>query len=256
MEEGLVRAKEAARQALELDDSLAEADASLAWVLFIYDWDWEGAEREFRQSIALDPRYAPARQWYSMHLAAMGRHEQSIIEAHAALELDPVSVSVRRSVAWAYYYARHYESARQYLSRAITMNPSAEETFRLLGLVLGQLGQWSECAKVLRQALQLSGNGPYYRATLGWALANSGDRAGAEAILAALTRESQSSYVSPVGFATIHLGLGNREPALAYTEKALVERRGWLAYLKTNPILDQLRPEPGFKTLLERMKLS
>src|SRR6478609_6448400 len=79
--------------------------------------------------------------------------------------------------------------------------------------------------------------------SLGWALANAGDRAGAEAILAALTRESQSSYVSPVGFATIHLGLGNREPALAYTEKALVERRGWLAYLKTNPILDQLRPE-------------
>jgi serine/threonine-protein kinase len=90
----------------------------------------------------------------------------------------------------------------------------------------------------------------------GWALASAGDRAGAVAILDALKRESQTSYVSPVGFATIYLGLGERQLALDYTEKAFNERRGWLAYLKTNPIVDQLREEPRFQRLVERMKLA
>ncbi|MBI4501698.1 MAG: protein kinase [Gemmatimonadetes bacterium] len=255
VEEGFARARESARQALALDDSLAEAHASLAWSLFIYQWEWETAGAEFRRAVELDPRYATAHQWYSTYLAALGRHEESIIEAHAALELDAVSVSVRRSVGWAYHYAHRYEQARQYLSRAITMNPSAEETFRLLGLVLGQLGQWSESVSVLRQAMQLSGNQPYYRATLGWALANAGDRPAAEAILAELTQESLSSYVSPVGFATVHIGLGQLDLAIEWTERAREERRGWLCYLNVNPIVDPLREEPRFKALLERMKL-
>src|SRR3989449_3680411 len=104
--EGFARAQEYARKALELDETVAEAHASLGWVLFVYDWDWDGAAREFQRAIMLDPRYPTAHQWFAFYLAAMGRLDEALIEGHTALELDPASVSIRRSVGWLYFYAR------------------------------------------------------------------------------------------------------------------------------------------------------
>ena len=106
--EGMERAKAEARKAIELDETLAEAHTSLGWVTFIYDWDWAGAEREFRRAIELNPRYATARQWYSWFLVAMGRFEEALAEGRAAVELDPASVSIRRSLGWLQYYARQH----------------------------------------------------------------------------------------------------------------------------------------------------
>lgn len=256
VEEGFRQARESARKALALDDTLAEAHASLAWTLFIYDWNWDDAEREFQRAVSLDPGYATARQWYSTYLAARGRHDDSIIEAHAALDLEPGSVSIRRSVGWAYFYARRYEPARQYLSRAVPMNPAAEETYRVLGLALTLQGRWAEADRALREAVVLSGNQPYYRATLGWSLALAGQRAAAESILKELEAEGRTSYVSPAGLSTLHIGLGNHALALDWLERAWQERRGWLAYLGVNPVLDPLRQEPRFHALLEAMKLA
>ncbi|HEX5438343.1 MAG TPA: protein kinase, partial [Gemmatimonadaceae bacterium] len=125
--EGFERAKAYARQAIALDESVAEVHVALAWCLFIYDWDWAAAEREYRRAIELDPRYAPGHQWYALLLASQGRADESVAEANRALELDTASVSVRRAVAWVNYYARRYDQARYHAERAVAMNPTAEE---------------------------------------------------------------------------------------------------------------------------------
>jgi serine/threonine-protein kinase len=252
--EGFAHAKEYARKALALDDGLAEAHASLAWSLFVYDWDWEGAAAEFRRAIDLDPRYATAHQWYAFLLASRGRLEEALVEGHTAQELDSSSVSVRRSLAWIYYYARRYEPARYHLSRAIAMNSGAEETYRVLGLTLAIDGQLDEAERVLREAVSMAGSGSYTSATLGFALARAGKRAEAEELLARLEEERRKGYVSPVALATLYLGLGQHDRALDWAEKAYEERRGWLAYLTVNPLLDPVRGNPRFEALVARMK--
>jgi serine/threonine protein kinase/Tfp pilus assembly protein PilF len=253
--EGFARAESYARQALALDDSLAEAHASLAWSLFIYDWDWEAARREFERAIELDPAYATAHQWYAFWLAAHGRFDQALVESHTALELDPASISIRRTVGWIYYYARRYDQARYHLARTIAINPTAEESYRVLGLVLAQQGHWAEAERAIREAMTLPGTGTYTKASLGYVLARAGRRTEAEAVLAELEARNREDYVSPVAFATLHLGLDNRSEALAWAERAYAERRGWLVYLKVNPLLDPLRGEPEFQSLLTRLQL-
>ncbi|HXF94959.1 MAG TPA: protein kinase [Gemmatimonadales bacterium] len=253
--EGFARAKAYARKALELDETVAEAHASLAWSLFIHDWDWEGAGREFRRAIQLDPRYATAHQWYAFYLAALGRLDEALVEGHTAQELDPASVSIRRSLGWAYYYARRYDQARYHLARAVAMNPLAEETYRVLGLVLAMEGQWAEAERVIREGMTLPGTGTYSEAALGYVAARAGRGDRAREILDQLEARRRESYVSPVALATLHLGLGEPEAALDWAERAHAERRGWLAYLKVNPILDPLRGHPRFRALLDRMRL-
>ena len=253
--EGFALAKQYARKALELDETVAEAHASLAWSLFIYDWDWEGAGREFRRALELDPRYATAHQWYAFWLTARGRLDEALVEAHTALELDPASVSIRRSVGWVYYYARRYDQSRYHMARAVAMNPTAAETYRVLGLLLAQQDQWNEAERVLREGMTLPGAATYTTAALGYVLARAGKRTEAEGLLAELEAQRRRDYVSPVAFATLYLGLDDHERALDWTERALEERRGWLAYLRMNPLLDPLRGQPRFEAMIEKLGL-
>jgi len=253
--EGFLAAKAYARKAIELDDSLAEARASLAWSLFVFDWEWEAAEREFRRAIELEPRYATAHQWFAFLLHARGAADEALVEGHTAVELDPGSVSARRSLAWGYYYARRYDQARYHLDRAIAMNPNAEETFRVLGLVLAMDGQTDDALQVLGEAVAMPGSGTYTLATLGYASARAGREAEARRILAELEAHAAREYVSPVAFATVHLGLRQADAALDWAERALEDRRGWLAYLKVNPIFDPVRDHPRFAALVQRMRL-
>ncbi len=250
---GFERAKVHARKALELDDTLAEAHASLAWSLFAFDWDWTGAALEFRRAIELDPRYATAHQWYAFLLASGGRIEEALIEGHTAQELDPTSVSVRRSLAWLYVYSRRYEQARYHLGRAIAMNPTAEESYRVLGLTLALEGQMDDAVRVLREAVAMHGAGSYTTASLGYALARSGNTEEARALLTGLERQRREGYVSPVALATLQIGLGDRQRALDWAERAYDERRGWLAYLTVNPVVDPLRSDPRFEALVKKM---
>jgi serine/threonine-protein kinase len=253
--EGFEHARTYARRALELDDTLAEAHSSLAWTLFIYDWDWENAEREFRRAIELDPRYPSGHQWYASMLSSQARHEESIVEAHTAQELDPGFVSIRRGLGWQYYYARRYERARHHLEHALEMNPTAEETYRILGLVHSVEGRHADAVSTLREALELPGAGSYSLATLGFALARAGEAREAERIAADLESRSKRQYVSPAAMSMVRLGLGEFDRALDWMERAHAERRGWLAYLSVNPIFDSLREHSRFAALVRRMRL-
>ena len=253
--DGFERSEVYARKALELDESLSEAHTSLAWILFIYDWDWSGAEREFRRAIELNPQYATAHQWYAFLLVALGRFEEAMSEGTMSLELDAASVSMRRSAGALYYYARRYDQARRHLAHAIEMNPTAEESYRMLGLTLAELGDFEEAERVLREAARLGGARPYATATLGYVLARAGNGAEAESLLAELELAATRDYVSPAAFAMLNIGLGRHERALFWAERAYDDRRGWLAYLNVHPIFDPLRGEPRFQALVRRMGL-
>jgi serine/threonine protein kinase len=254
--EGFEKAKLYARKAMQLDDSVSEAHASLAWSLFIYDWDWDGAEREFRRAIALDPQYATAHQWYAFLLASRGRLEEALVEAHTAQEHDPASVSIRRSLGYSYLYARRYEQARYHLDRAIAMNPTAEESYRIQGLILTLAGDFPEAERVLREALDLASAGSTYtKVTLAYSLARSGDMSLAMEVRGELEEKLRHEYVSPVELAMVNLGLGESASAMDWTERACEERRGWVAYLAVHPALDPLRGERRFMSLVKKMGL-
>jgi serine/threonine protein kinase/Tfp pilus assembly protein PilF len=254
--EGMQRAKEFALRAIALDDTLAEAHTSLGWVQFIYDWDWDGANRAFRRALELNPRYATARQWYAWLLIAHGRVEEALAEGRLAFELDPASVSIRRSLGWLMYYARQYDGAAEQLRRVIELNPTSEESHRILGLVRLQQGRLEEAEIAFREAISLSTELAYSRAGLAHVTAGAGRTGEAREILAALYAQAKERYVSPVAFATVHIGLGEIDPAFAWIERAEQERRGWLCYLKVEPLLDPLRSDPRFERLLEKMRLT
>jgi serine/threonine protein kinase/tetratricopeptide (TPR) repeat protein len=253
--DGMRRAKEFAMQALALDDSLAEAHTSLAWVRFIYEWDWEGAEKSYHRAIELNPRYATAHQWYAWLLVALGRVEEALAEGRMAVDLDGASVSIRRGLGWLYYYARRYEEAADQLKRALAMNPTAEESHRVLGLVYTQQGDYAAAETELREAIEISAESTYAAAGLGYLSAVRGQSAEARTILTRFYTESRERYVSPVAFATVHAGLGEADLALDWIERAHQERRGWLVYLKVEPLLDPLRSHPRFARLLEALRL-
>ena len=253
--EGMRRAKEFALRALAIDETLAEAHTSLGWVLFIYEWDWDAAAREFQRALELNPRYATARQWHSWLLMAQGRLEEAVAEGRLAAELDSASVSIRRSLGWLLYYARQYEAAAEQLKRAVELNPTSEETHRILGLVRLQQGRLDQAESAFREAIALSTELAYSRAGLACTVARAGRVAEARAILDQLHREAKERYVSPVAFVMVHLGLGEVDQAFGWLDRAHEERRGWLCYLKVEPQLDEVRSDPRFRRLLDSMRL-
>src|SRR5438105_1894958 len=252
--EGHEKAKFYARKAIALDESLAEAHASLAWSLFIYDWRWEEAAREFRRAIELDPRYAPAHQWYAFMLASQAHFDEALIEAHTAQENDPGSVSVRRSLGYCYMYARKYDQARYHLDRAIAMNPTAEESFRIGGMILTLQRDYRAAERVLREGLALASEcATTTKATLAYSLGLAGDKAFAQQVSDDLHERLKTDYVSPVDMLLVTLGLGDKEKALDWVDRAIDERRGWAAYLRVHPVVDSLRREPRFAELVKKM---
>jgi tetratricopeptide (TPR) repeat protein len=254
--EGMERAKAEAQKAIALDETLAEAHTSLGWVTFIYDWDWTGAGREFSRAIQLNPRYSVARQWHSWYLAAMGRFDEALAEGRTAIDLDPASVSIRRSMGWLLYYARDYDGALEHLRRALALNPTAEETHRLLGLVYLQQGMYDDAATAFKEALTHSEQDALAFAGLGHVAARRGREGEARAVLQELHERAKARYISPVAQAGLYVTLGEVDTAFEWLEKAYRDRRGWLAYLRIEPMLDDLRPDPRFQRLVERMRLT
>jgi tetratricopeptide (TPR) repeat protein len=188
-------------------------------------------------------------------LASQGRFDEALLEAHTAQENDPSSVSVRRSLGYSYFYARKYEQAHYHLDRAIAMNPTAEESYRVQGLILTFQKQFAAAERVLREALALAPEcGSSTRATLAFSLAANGDSSYARQVAAELEERIKTEYVSPVEQAIVYMALGEKDKALDWTERAIEERRGWVAYLRVHPIFDSLRGEPRFDALVQRMK--
>ena len=253
--EGYRLAREYALKALALDESLPEAHTSLAWVLHVYDWDWAGAMREYARALELNPAFATAHHWLAYVLVLNGRGDQAMTEVLTALELDPSSLSVRRGVGWINYYTRRYDQALYHLRRAVAMNPTSEDTYRVMGLVLAQQGAYVEAEHAFREAITLSPDLSYATAGVAYVLALSGRRREAEAIVAELEARARERYVTPVALCIAHLGLKNADQAFHWLDRAYEDRRGWLTYVKVDPIFDVVRNDPRYAAFLKRMNL-
>ena len=252
---GLRRAKEEALKALSLDETLAEAHASLAWVAFIHEWDWETAGREYRRAIELDPRYPSARQWYAWYLTAMGRTAESLAEGRQAVALDPASISIRRSLGWIHYYAREPDAAIDHVRKAIIANPTQRESHYILGQALMMKGNYTQAKAAFREAAGPDESHTNALSALGRVAVLEGKIDEARGILDQLYQRSAERYVSPVDFAKLHNQLGESDQTFRWMERAMEDRRGWMVYLNVEPALDNLRSDPRFEELRRRMRL-
>jgi len=253
--EALPIAKAAAVRALEKDDSLAEAHNSLAWTKLVFDWDWAGAESEFKRAVELNPGYAVAHQWYAECLAGIGRYEEASVEAKQALELDPLSLMINILAGWILYFDRQNDQAIERFRKTLELDPNFWVAHWTLGRAYEQKMMFAEAIAELRRAIALSAGSPLSLAALGHAYAVSGQTIEAQNVLAQLKESSEKRYVSPYSIATIYAGLGEKDQAFRWLERAYEERSGWLIWLRAEPVSDPLRPDPRFQDLLRRIGL-
>ena len=248
-------AKAAASKALELDETLGEAHCSLGFFRLLYDWDYEGAEREYKRAMELSPHYANAYDGYGFYLKATGQHEAAILSCRRALELDPLSLFVHLSLGWAYYFARQYDDALVQTRKVMEMDPNFGFAHWHSGMNYTQKGAFDEAINSYRKAINLTGAIPTFISYLGHAYARSGKQREARQMLAQLESIAKRQYLPAYFIALIHLGLGDLARTLEWLEKAFQERSGFLAFIRVEPVLDPLREYPGFEKLVEKMNL-
>jgi TolB-like protein/tetratricopeptide (TPR) repeat protein len=250
--EALPKAKAAAMKALELDDTLAEAHTSLAYVMMLYDWDWIGAETEFKRAIMLKPGYAAAHRWYGIYLVFVGRFDESLREMERAHELDPLSLQVNVSLAAPLYFARRYDQAIEQFHRTLEMDQNFWPAHYLLGWVYEERREFGKAIKEFQKARKLDDT-PMILAGLGYTYAAAGKRSAAQRILDELKGLSKKCYVSPYFIAIVHAGRGEKDEALEWLEKASDDRAEMLAWLKVAPELDSLRADARFASIMRRV---
>jgi TolB-like protein/Tfp pilus assembly protein PilF len=248
-------AKAAAAKAMEIDDRIAEAHASLAFVKFYHDWEWAAAESEFRRAIQLNPGYATAHHWYAEYLVAMGQPELCIAEFKRAHELDPLSLIINAGIGWAYFYARHYDSAIEQCQKIVEMDPSFIPARLFLGQAFQQKAMYDEAIAEFRQTLNQSCGATEIMAELGHAYAVAGRNDEARQVLSELLELSERRHVSPYGIAIVQLGLRDTDQAFAWLEKAYAGRSHFMPLVGVDPRLDGLRSDPRFEDLLRRIGL-
>ena len=252
--EAYPKAKAAALKALELDDSLAEGHAALASVKRDFDWDWVGAEKEFRRAFELNPSYASAHRWCANLFNALGRREEALAEMKKAQELDPLSLITNADLGRTFYFARQYDQSLEQFRKTLDMDPNFAVAHLWLGQVYEQKGMYEEAISEFQKGMSLSG-GSIYLARLGHAYAMGGRRGEAQIVLNRLKDQSKQEYVSPYDIGVIYAGLGENKQTFAWLERAYEERSLWLSYLKADPIWDPLRSDPRFQDLLRRVGL-
>lgn len=252
-EEAFPRAKEAALKALKIDDTLAEAHTSLAFVKHRWDWERAEAEQQFRLAIRYKPGYAPAHQWFSSYLVAVERFDEAIAEARRAQELEPLSFISNLHLGWILYLAGRYDEAIDHCKKLLDVDPNFFPAHRYLGLAYEQKGMYREAISEFEKGVKLS-DSPLMIALLGHAHAASGNKIEARRVLAELERQKQK-YVSPYTVAAIYAGLGEKDQAFKWLEKAYNERDIWLMNLRVDPVLKSLRSERRFTELLRRLDL-
>jgi TolB-like protein/DNA-binding winged helix-turn-helix (wHTH) protein/Flp pilus assembly protein TadD len=251
--EAIARGSAAARRALELDGTLAEAHSGLA-VIKRQEWDWPGAESEFRRAIELNPNFAAAHSNYSLFLAVMGRTAEALAENRRAQELDPLRISFKGIEGGILFGARLYDEAAQVFQNVIRMQPDYALAHNGLGHTYVAKGMYAEAINELQTANSLYGGVPNGLVDIGYVYAMLGKRDEALAILNKLKTSKQ--YVSPAGLAILYAGLGDKEAAFESLELAYATHDSHLQYLKIDPRYDSLRSDPRFADLLRRMRLA
>jgi serine/threonine protein kinase/tetratricopeptide (TPR) repeat protein len=250
--EVLPQSAAAAKRAIEIDDQLAEAHASLGSSMGDYDWDWAGGEREFQIALRLNQNSSVAHAYHAHFLREEGKTEESIREGRRAVELDPVSAVASFLLAQCLYEARRYDEAVSQLRKTLDLEPRFWPAHLYLGKTLAEQGQFQEAVEELKKAGDFAAE-PY--ATIGYVYGRMGRAADARKVIADLKEQSTKGYVAPSNFAKIYIGLGDKDQAFGWLEKGYQQRDFWLAFLKGDPIFDSLRSDPRFLDLIRRIGL-
>jgi tetratricopeptide (TPR) repeat protein len=252
--EVMPKVRVAAAKAIELDDNLAEAHTSLAWARF-HDWDWTGAEKEFKRAVALNASYPTAHLWYGDFLSAMGRFDEALAELNRAAETNPLSPVIGLGLASRLYYSHQYAAAADQAQKTLAMEPAFAPAHVLLGRVQLQKGQSPAALAELRKALDLSEGDTNELALLGYGEAVAHQTGEAKKILEQLKERSQQTYVQPMAMAMIHTGLGNRNEAFDWLGRAFEDRSAGLVYLRVDPVFEPIATDPRFAELIRRVGL-
>ena len=247
------RAEAAALKALSLDNTLVEAHIALLSTYTDYDWDWVGAEREFRAAVALDSNYAVAYQFYGYALMGMGRGEEGLATLKHAAQLDPVSPSVQTSLAWGYYLLRQYDQAVAQCKRVLELYPDFVPAHQLLGIVYGQMGSDQRSMAELTEAETLERDGAITPILLDCELARTGQRARAVKNLEETPLGQSGSTVPDYYLAAAWAAAGDREKALGFLDRAFRSHSNWVIYLHYDPRFDSLRHDPQFEALVHKV---
>ncbi len=254
--EAYPRAKEYAKEALEIDDTLAEAHASLGFINMNYDWNWKAAEREFKQALQLNPNSALTHMQYSFLLTFTGRHEEAISEAKRARELDPLSSFINANSGLAFLYGGRYDEAIEILRMTITMNPNYFLSRYVLGMAYRGKSMIEEAIAEQKKSVDLSGGTPRAVTALATTYYEFGKKAKADKLFDSLKQRSGDEYVPPIFFYLIHRVRGEQDQAFEWLERACNEHDSFLPWFRVFPIESWRIPdEPRFKALMKKAGL-
>jgi eukaryotic-like serine/threonine-protein kinase len=246
------KAKAAAMRAIEIDEGLAEAWASLGAVRWWFDWDWEGAEEAYRRAIELNPNYANAHDGYAMLLSARGRFDEAVEQISKAADLDPLSLIIAVHAGWPFYFARDFESSIRRFRKALELDENFIPAHGWLGMALGQQRRYPEAIDVFARAVDIE-RIPILTTMLAHTYAIAGNRERALALFDELLATARTRYVSPYDIALIHAALGDTSGAMHQLQRALEDRAPWMVFLPVDPRLDVLRDEPGFAEIVAEL---
>ncbi|MGH9941385.1 MAG: winged helix-turn-helix domain-containing tetratricopeptide repeat protein [Pyrinomonadaceae bacterium] len=256
--EAFPKARAAAVKALAIDPTLAEPHASLAEVLLFHDWDWKGAEREYKLAVEINPNYASAHHWYAWFLMMQGRFDEAYARIKQAQRVDPSSLALNTSLGLPFYFRQDYDRAIEQYRQTIDIDPDYNHAHYYLGAALAHKGALAEALAELHTYRRLLRAGEYVQqveALLGYVLAVSGREAEALKVVDELQAQSTRRYVSPYCTAIVYAGLGDVEQSLAELERAFRERASWMVFIKVDPWFKNLRGAPRFDELVRGVAL-
>jgi TolB-like protein/DNA-binding winged helix-turn-helix (wHTH) protein/Tfp pilus assembly protein PilF len=246
-------ARAAAEKALSLDAGLAEPHASLAYVNFYFDWNWPAAEAEFKKAIALNPNYATAHDYYCYFLTAMQRPKEAKEEIERALQLDPLSVPINTDIGFQMFYVGNYDAAIEQLKKTLRMNPKYPLAHLWLGRSYQQKGMFDESMAEYKATDSALPDWVVTIAGIGNLQGLARRDVDARSTLRKLDEMAKIRYVTPYGIALVHVGLGNKDEAFRWLEKAFDDRANWLVWLRFGPRWEALRKDPRYAEMIQRM---
>ena len=253
--ETMPKAAAATKRALEIDETLAEAHVSLALIKMTYDWDWPGADSQLKRATELNPNYAPAYQAYVLYHLVMGRFDDALADNKKSQELDPLSPAFNNNIGRVLYYSRNFDAAIEQARSALKTDKNSVPAHILLGLCYENKRMYKEAIVTYKETLPLTKNAPWSVAALGHAYAASGKRNEALKIIEQLKEQSKKTYISPFHIGSIYYGLGDKDQAFEWFEKAFKDGSSLTVYLKIEPEFDALRTDPRYLSLMRRIGL-
>ena len=254
-DQGYPKAKDAVEKALELDAKLAEAHSANGIIQSAYEWKWQEAEKSFQRAIALNPNYATAHQWYGLYLTLVGRFDEAMKEIRIAQQLDPLSIIIHANAGWTLYFAGRYDEAIQELEKGRDLDPNFPLVYQILGYIYIEKGDTAKGVEMIAKSVDLAPDNLIFEADLAWAYAMSGRNEKARQLLEQLERISLNTYVPPYHLAGICVGLGDKDCALQWLQRAYEEHSDLISYVGRDPRFHSLRKDPGFQDIIRKIGL-